>query len=419
MNEFLDVIAPVWRPHPGQREFLLNPAKIKVLACGRRWGKTDACAVQVLSAIFEGRASRHFLVAPTQDQATILFDRVCELLTKSQEEIPGLFPEFKLKSTPYPKLRIGPHTVSARSGHQPRSLRGYEATHVIVDEAAYLPEQLMTEVLWPMLATNDGHFTLISTPRGLNAFWRFFRMGETGENGVWSRQASSSENPLIADSFLAVQRELISDRSFQTEYEAQFLEFSGAVFMMEVVEKCLDGERIEPRLPITIGIDWARFDDYSAIAVLSGPQQHAHLLEIRRLGRAPWRAQIAEVEALLQKYPGALLACDSTGMGQPMLEWIQHELPGVSMSGFRFDVKSKSDLIQTLVKAFESRSLRLPPDPQLIRELGNYESRQSDSGHVTTNAANGYHDDLVIALALAYFHAPRSLECPIRLGDRR
>ena len=51
MQEFLDWLSPIWKPHPGQLAFLEAKAKTKVLACGRRWGKTDACAVQILSKL--------------------------------------------------------------------------------------------------------------------------------------------------------------------------------------------------------------------------------------------------------------------------------------------------------------------------------------------------------------------------------
>jgi hypothetical protein len=53
MTSFLNQLSPFWQPHAGQLEFLENPAKIKVLACGRRWGKTDACAAQIVSTLFK------------------------------------------------------------------------------------------------------------------------------------------------------------------------------------------------------------------------------------------------------------------------------------------------------------------------------------------------------------------------------
>lgn len=377
----------------------------------RRWGKTDACAAMVLAAIYDGPPSRHFLVAPTQDQAAILFDRVVEMLDAAAD----LFPKYKLRGTPYPKLRIGDHVVSARSGHQPRSLRGYGATHVIVDEAAYLSEHLMTDVLWPMLATTDGSFTLLSTPHGMNAFWRFFLMGQAGEHGVWSRQAPSSENPHVTERFLAMQRSLLSERSYAVEYEAKFMEMDGAVFLTEVVESATRLPTGEARGPFSIGIDWARSSDYSAIAIVSGSQLDAELVEVRRLPRAPWVVQFRVLQEVLNRYPAAQVTCDATGMGGPVVEWLNTDLATHGIKPFVFTTATKDKVIGELVAGFEKGRLRIPPEPELLREIAHYESSDSKS----MGARSGYHDDLVCALALAYFHAPRFLGAPIRLGDSR
>ena len=70
MESFLQAIADLWRPHPGQRDFLLRPEKTKVLACGRRWGKTEVCAVGIAEAILRGPPSQHFIVAPTLDEVS-------------------------------------------------------------------------------------------------------------------------------------------------------------------------------------------------------------------------------------------------------------------------------------------------------------------------------------------------------------
>ena len=51
METTLDRLRPIWKPHDGQREFLLAASPFKVLACGRRWGKSDASAVTVIDAL--------------------------------------------------------------------------------------------------------------------------------------------------------------------------------------------------------------------------------------------------------------------------------------------------------------------------------------------------------------------------------
>ncbi len=57
-----------WTPHPSQREWLLDGHPVRVAACGRRWGKTEAAAVDVatFAAAFDG--SVQMIVAPTYDQ---------------------------------------------------------------------------------------------------------------------------------------------------------------------------------------------------------------------------------------------------------------------------------------------------------------------------------------------------------------
>jgi hypothetical protein len=99
---FLDILTPIWKPHQGQEEFLLNNSRLKVLACGRRWGKTDACAAQVVSTFHDLTPTKHFLVAPTMEQAKILFYRVLDLIYKLIDAalVPWEKPAVRL--TPFP-----------------------------------------------------------------------------------------------------------------------------------------------------------------------------------------------------------------------------------------------------------------------------------------------------------------------------
>lgn len=485
IKTFLEGIAPIWKPHPGQREFLESRARIKVLACGRRWGKTDACAVSILAALFQPSPTRHIILAPTLDQARLLFDRVADLLddvlegsglsfsargrrrrktlTFCDEDVAAFgmahvsdldkwdSPEGvrfaknkaaengkKVSQTPFPKLTFGAHTVVARSGHLGRSLRGNEASHIVVDEAAYVPEELITEVAMPMLATTNGYLTLISTPRGMNHFWRFFKMGEARGDApqllsqslpesealrglVWSRRAPSSENPMIPASFLQVQKELISERAFRVEYEAEFIEEAGAVFSSQAVEACVVPELPEPpREPYCVGIDWARVSDYSAVAVVCGSRERAMLVEMARFTGIRWEEQLRRIALMLEAYPSARVCCDATGSGDPLVETLQGRMPHMRVDGLPFTAPSKAALIDNLAWFFERQALRMRPVPELLRELQHFSSSVSDSGNRKFGALSGFHDDLVIALALAVRGLPAGLGVmPVATGKRR
>jgi phage FluMu gp28-like protein len=397
----MSLLDGVWKPHPGQRAFLEAESKFKVLACGRRWGKTDACAAAVVLALGRESPTEHLLLAPTADQAGLLFDRVVELLDRT----PG-GSTAKVRRSPYPSLRLGPHVVRARSGHVPRALRGHEATHIVVDEAAFLPESLVTEVALPMLATTGGQITLISTPRGKNHFWRFFEMGQRGENGVWSRRAPTSESPFVSASFLEVQRDLVSERAFAVEYEAEFLDSSGQVFPTEQVEACLVPSLPPLAGPFLIGVDWARYSDYTAVAVLSGHREEAWLAEVLRFHGVTWSETVRRVASVVERFPGARVSCDATGVGDPMVEALRQALPGHFVEGLTFTAGVKASLIDGLAWLVGSRGLRMLPDPQLLREMEHFESTATAHGQ-RLEARSGYHDDLVVALALGARLLPR------------
>ena len=432
MQRFLRLIKPVWQPHPGQLEFLEHPAKFKVLSCGRRWGKTDACAVAIVHALHRPWPTKHLILAPTADQAALVFERAVQLLDQVKKDKSDESDEsdesdksdknsdkVKLKRNPYPHLRFGKHTVMARSGHLPRALRGHEATHIVVDEAAYLPESLVTEVAMPMLATTDGFLTLVSTPHGKNHFWRFFEMGQRGENGVWSRQAPSGESPYVSESFLEVQRQLLSERAYAVEYEARFMDSAGQVFKTDAVQACLVPALPTLAGPFLVGVDWARYGDYTAIAVLSGDRDEASLASLNRFHGTAWTESVRRVAEIVERFPGARVLCDATSGGDPVLEQLQIALPKVFIEGFTFTSVNKGGLIDNLAWLIERGVIRMTPDPQLLRELEHFEARATESGHTKLAARGGYHDDLVVALALAANQLDKVYRPKISVGKAR
>lgn len=387
-----------------------------MLACGRRWGKTDACAAQVVLTILERPSSRQLIIAPTLDQARLLFDRVLELLDGL-----GLGSAAVVRRTPYPHLRIDGHRLMARSGHLGRALRGNEATDIVIDEAAFLPEAVITEIAMPMLATTAGSLTLVSTPNGHNHFWRFYSMGDRGEHGVWSARAPSAESPHLAPGYLEVQRELISDRAFRVEYQAEFLDSVGRVFASQAIDRCLVATLPDPiQPPFSIGVDWGRYRDYTAIAVLSGNRRSCQLVELTRMSDVPWRDQIARVVAVVTRYPGASLTCDGTGAGDVATGLLREALPQNRLESLVFTSQNKTALVDGLAWLFEQGALRMRPDPDLMRELQHFECRSGSSGSPRFEAACGFHDDLVVALALAARGLPTPYTAGIALrGSRR
>lgn len=414
MQFVLNLLEGTWSPHPGQREFLAAASPRHVLACGRRWGKTDAAAVWLLAGLVQpGRPQKLLTVAPTLDQARLVFDRVETLLDRLLESgrVEG---KLVVKRTPYPQLTFNGHELAARSCHHIHRLRGREATRIVVDEAAFVPSNLVPEILTPMLATTDGELALISSPNGQNHFWREFERGQRGEGGTWSRRAPSAENPLVSASFLAAQRLLMPEAAYRVEFEAEFLDCAGAVFPSDIVEPCVQGDLAWGRGQVVLGVDWARYRDYTAIVVGQSVGGCLEIVHEERLFREPWAVQVAKVADLARRTDARLVGCDSTGVGDAVTEQLREALPEVMVRPVVFTAASKLALINDLRVAFERQTLKLLPSQDLLRELQHFSWRQG-----RMEGTDGFHDDLVMALALTLHVAPKASGLQVLVGDVR
>jgi hypothetical protein len=413
--DFLAEIKPVWSAHKGQRDFLLSKAPYRALACGRRWGKTDACAAQVAYHLHRGKRGLTLLVAPTLDQSRILFDRLLDLLTDLNERWPDRFPMPRLRNAPFPRLDLNGHRVIARSGHRPRSLRGLGADHIVVDEAAYVPRDILGEVLFPMLATSrQGTVSLISTPSGFGEFQRFFEKGMQGIARYWSRTAPTAENPTVRRSFIEEMRRSTLETIFAREYEGRFAGSENGLFSFEAIRRATE---LTPNMagsgPFVAGLDLARTRDWTALVVLEGTREIARAVHVERWRGLGWERQIRRVGAILEKFPGVTLRIDRTGVGDPVLEWVHRLLPDLPLRATVFNPESKRSLMSNLGFMLESANIALPEHRELTDELLAYVERPK--GRLE---GSGAHDDLVCALALAATDLQLGYPGAIRLGNR-
>ena len=462
-----------WVPHPTQRQWLLDHHSVKVAACGRRWGKTEAAAVDAATFALCSPGSVQMIVSPTYDQSKLIFDTVERLLCKAAVTRKMV----KVVRTPYPRITIGNSLIMARTADEDgRNLRGHSADRVIVDEAAYVRDAVVDEVIAPMLADRDGQLIMISTPAGRNHFYRAFirgseptgppsRRSEAGENTEGRAGAGQSAdagcpalasacrghshpepvegsngsgrgdgdsryasfrfpswlNPHISRSYIEHQRTVMTERQFRVEYEAEFLDDRNAVFCWEDIQKCVVVGRTSQTGPTgqtgptadaftVAGVDWARYSDYTAVVVLDAGALPLNVVAIDRFQGLPWSAQIERVADLFEAHRASIVMTDQTSIGDPLLEQLRQRLAergriAPDVRGLTFTAQSKRTLVDNLAIRLAHGRLRIPNDEALVRELQYFEFETTASGGLRMNARSGYHDDLVIALALAAWAA--------------
>lgn len=257
--------------HSGHLSVINDPARFKVLAMGRRWGKTLIVSLMALATLMQLNR-RVWIIAPDYGLCEKVFRELYHILVVQLKIIrpgkPGGGRARNQKGDYYLETPWG-SVLEAKSLENPDSLAGEANDLVIVDEAALNPslEDIWTQMLQPTLMDKQGSAIFISTPRGKNSFYKLFLYGQTGkrqregklevsfdkEAGVsndmrdWSSfQKSSYDNPLLASDAetskeeidAAYRRAALSGKllKFKQEYLADFEAVSDSCFPGFLVE---------------------------------------------------------------------------------------------------------------------------------------------------------------------------------------
>lgn len=377
-------------PHPGQAQILKKLIRFRVVACGRRFGKTEMGKIQL--AEIATRGGRCWWLAPTYGIASQVW-----------RELKQVFITTKGVEINSAERRIDLHNggmIAIRSTHQPDLLRGMGLDFAVLDEAAFMPPEIWPQIVRPMLLERHGGALFLSTPRGLNWFWDLYRIGLDPEETDWmSFHFTSYDNPLIPPSEIDSIRRITPEHVFKEEYLAQFLSDGGQVFrgVREAVDTSpLPGHQREHRY--VAGVDWGRENDYTCIAIIDADE--GRLVALDRFRQIGWELQRARLKTLYNQWQPTVIWAEANSIGSVNIEALQSD--DLPVRPFQTTHSSKAPLIEGLALAVERRELRLLPDDVLLNELSTYGMTRLPGGGYRYSAPSGGHDDSVIALALAW-----------------
>ena len=380
--------------HHGQTEVMASRARFKVVACGRRWGKTELGKTALLLNSVKHK-KRGWWLAPT----LLMASQVWRDLKTSVARLPGI-------SINESERRIdidGGGMIAVRSAHYPDNLRGDGLDLAVLDEAAFMEPRLWPEIVRPMLTTTRGGALFLSTPFGRNWFWEQFRLGLDNDAEGWaSYHFSTDANPLIAAEELQSIRRQTTEQVWRTEYLAEFNDDSGQVFRgIRAAVDAAPATAPETGHVYVAGVDWGRHHDYTAIAVIDVTV--GRMVALDRFNMIGWRLQRGRLRALAARWRTQLIWAEANSIGAPNIEALQDE--DLPMRSFLTTSKSKSPLIESLALAIERGHLRLLDDPVLLSELASFRLERLPGGGYRYSAPPGGHDDTVIATALAWYGA--------------
>ena len=372
-----------------------DPAKVKVLSMGRRWGKTVLGGVLVgLTLQQHGRVA---WVAPTYKNTRPMW-RWLQM---------SLADDAKKKRVVIHKSERTIETkrggfVGLYSGDNIDSIRGEAFNLVVIDEAAKLPEDAWTDAIMPTLADYDGDAVLISTPRGKNWFFTEWVRGQGKDREMRSWTAPTSDNPMptIRKAFAKVQSR-VPERTFRQEWLAEFVD-DGSLFrnvMAAATATPADGRRGDTTY--VAGLDWALSYDFTVLTIIDANTREVVYLD--RYNGVDYSMQRQRIKAACDRFGVAGIVAESNAMGKPNNDELRRM--GLPVRDFTTTNSTKADIIESLAAAFEQGNIRILNDATLIAELQAYEVQRLPSGMVRYTAPDSMHDDCVVSLALAWHGA--------------
>ena len=206
-----------------QKEVFNDNARFKVIAAGRRTGKSRLAAWMLIINALQAERGHVFYVAPTQGQARdIMWQTLLELghPVIAGSHINNL--QIKL---------VNGATISLKGADRPETMRGVSLKFLVMDEYADMKPEVWEQILRPALADQKGSALFIGTPMGRNHFYELYKYAELGDDEDFKAwHFTSYDNNIIDPSEIDRAKRSMSSYAFRQEFMASFEAMGSEMF---------------------------------------------------------------------------------------------------------------------------------------------------------------------------------------------
>jgi hypothetical protein len=386
-------------PTTKQREIidacLSKDIKYIVGCFGRQAGKSFTAMNLLLKWSLEDNGSVAMWVSPVYSQAKKVF-------TELTNTIAGTGLTKSVNKSELTITFINGSIIYFRSGEREDTLRGYTLNYLVVDEAAYIKDNVWIEVLRPTVLVNGKKVLFISTPKGKNWFHQVALRGMSDEYPTYKTFfATSFDTPFITAEELEEAKMSLPETIYKQEILAEFIDDGGEVFG-SLKSSCVLSSypNHDPSKKYYAGLDFGRQNDYTVLTILNS---EGEMVDFYRERQKSWDIIISEVVAKLKKWRPICFA-EVNSIGDVLYEQIKKQYP--SVQPFITSSDSKQNMIEDLIMGMNESKIILPsPDlnTDLYKELSVFTYEYSPKTRkIKYGSPNGFHDDTVISLALSY-----------------
>ena len=212
---------------PWQQTVYTDKTRFKVIAAGRRCGKSRlAATILLIEALRCPAGSAVLYVSPTMGQSRQI---IWDLLLDLGREVIQSSHVNNLDIT-----MINGARIYVRGADRPDTLRGVSLTYAVLDEVADIKPAAWEQVIRASLSDKKGAAMFIGTPKGRNWFFDLWNLGQSEDDNDWkSWHFTTADNPLIDALEIESAKKTLSSFSFRQEYMASFSNAGSDIFKEE------------------------------------------------------------------------------------------------------------------------------------------------------------------------------------------
>ena len=396
----------LFSPYERQRDFISAFADTQdlfgVVVAPRGSGKTLLGINLMLYWMLQSPNRKGGWVSPVYSQAKNVFDQI----TSAANEVIESSNRMEMVMS-----FINGSTIKFLSGDSPDSIRGFRFNYLIIDEAAFVKELTIDQVLLPTLNPNGKKCLLISTPKGKNHLFKWYNK----EQSV-AMKFPLTECPYVSQELIDAAKQSLPPELFKQEFLAEFVDSSNDVFVG--VDRVSFVGDWRTGGDVYVGVDTGLTDDMSVLTLINPIGRVVNIVAVNNL---PVNEIANRFVNVLKDYNvvGGYIECN--GIGKAMYDLIHPHYRKVKE--FFMTQERKTDIVRKLITDIETGTIELPCEelcPQLHSEFSTYTYKLNQNGKLSFTHSPGTHDDYVDSLMLANYSRVKFLENkPIKIGTIR
>lgn len=379
--------------------------KTVVVKSRRQVGKSVLIANLLLYYAINYKGTKNYVLSPTLKQGKNIYKSIINAISGC-----GIIKS--KNATDLFITLINGSSISIKSAEQKESLRGETCTGILcIDECAYISSEVYN-IVKPWCDFHKAVTLMVSTPFVKSGFfWEYYNHGLNREYNCvsidWSDEKYQDDMDFILPpSKLEEYRKILPKNVFLTDYLGIFIDDDGTVFTD--FKKCINKNEIKDSDKLYLGIDWAagvESDDTVVVAF----NQYGKQVYLDYFNKLTPTQQIDRIEKFIVQYKNQIVVVQTelNSLGTPLTDFLKNrpQLKAIinKFVGFNTTNQTKNAIVQNLQIAFEQGLIEILEDEKQSRELATYTAEyNAKTRNVSYNAPNGLHDDICIAMMLAY-----------------